>query len=119
MPAPIQIHVDYSGEFTVVFTDDGVPVDLSGAEQIAMEVFDTPGSPLGSFDTTSHPGNFDTTGLAQGELVFRWTSATFDNTTYLGTAVTAQHSLRFAIETDDWPAPGRIVPTYLVATFSE
>ena len=45
MPGPIMVHVDYSGEFTVVLTQDGVPVDLSGAQSITMEVFDTPGSP--------------------------------------------------------------------------
>ena len=119
MPGPIMVHVDYSGEFTVVLTQDGVPVDLSGAQSITMEVFDTPGSPIGSFNTVSNPSNFDTSDLDQGELTFKWTSTTFANETYLGTAVTAQHSLRFAVVTSAWPSPGRVVPNYLVATFSE
>ena len=119
MPAPVMIHADYSGEFTVVFTQDGAPVDLSAAACIRMEIFDTPGSPLGSFDTTSHPDNFDSTGLGAGELTFKWTASTFLNDTYLSGAITAQHSIRFAVQTSDWPTPGRVVPNYLVAVFSE
>ncbi len=119
MPAPILIHVDYSGEFTVVFTQDGSPVDLSDAECIQMEIFDTPGSPLGTFDTDSDPDNFDTSNLGSGELTFKWTPSTFANETYLNGAVTAQHSVRFAVETGDWAAPGRVIPNYLVAVFSE
>lgn len=119
MPSPIMIHVDYSGEFTVVFTQDGSPVDLSGATSITMEVFDTPGTVTGSFNTVSESANFDTAGLADGELTFKWTSSTFDNSTYLGTGVTAQHSLRFAVITSDWASPGRVIPNYLVAVFSE
>ena len=119
MPAPIMIHVDYSGEFTVVFTQDGSPVDLSDADSITMEIFDTPGSPIGSFNTTTNPSNFDTSQLDEGELTFQWTAETFDNESYLGTAVSSQHSLRFAVISSDWPSPGRVVPTYLVAVFSE
>ena len=119
MPAPIMIHVDYSGEFTVVFTQDGSPVDLSGATSLSMEIFDTPGTPIGSFNTVANPTNFDTSGLDDGELTFKWAAATFDNETYLGSGITAQHSLRFTAVTDDWPSPGRVIPNYLVAVFSE
>ena len=117
--SPRIIHISNSGEISFDFYDEaGALKNLSAATKITIEFFAVPGTAIRSLNTVDHAANFDTTDLADGELILKWTSSTFDSS-ILGGGTTRRLNVRVQIVTADWPTPGYIPDEYRTVLFSK
>ena len=121
------IYVDNVWTLSFVFYSDedhGTVKDLSSATTITVEIYDVPGTAIGTFEcTVADPGdNFNVDDLATGVLVFKGISTTLVNATYLTNDQPQQtHKVRCSVESDGdgWASPGLMAEDILTVTFSE
>jgi len=121
------IYVDNVWQVTFVFYSDedhGTVKDLSSATTITVEIYDVPGTALGTFACTvgAPCDNFNVDDLATGQLVFKGDSDDLDNDIYLTNDQPQQtHKVRCSVvsDGDGWASPGLMAEDVLTVTFSE
>ena len=101
------LYIGRNNEIRRTFQENGAPKDVSSAVKIILELFDSPGTNLASWNTIDHSSLFDTSGLANGLITFKPGAST------IASEMKGRHFARYTVQTASEPQ-GVVFPEFAV-----